>query len=475
MAEYAKTYESLAAIWRVLAKKSSREKPMSIAEILAELDRPALDRKAEVKIDESVGLAHTPSAHTVERILSGELDALEALFPGFRVMVERDNPQLLRSYVSEGTLHAVVENQEGEPLANGQMLLIVAPDAEGKTPSRSGADVMLQKLSDYFSREEAAALPFRLRCVAARTENGKVTYLPYDEVLKLREKTKKTAGKDKSAGKDEAAKKDGNNVARRYYLERVLTAAQWRMLTDLIEVYPYIGPRQTRAMLRALETVIPGCGEAAGRRYAFKKANDALFQNLRKLDLAIREGKKVILEYGRWELERSETLGWRPVLKKHITSKMNERGEVNMVFDPYALMWSNGYYYLIGRHDQMMNLRVDRILSVKQSPLPTERPKDFDPVAYRDRTPVMHPGEPEIVRMCCRVGMVSVIMDFFGENAQFGAPTDGWVNVTVRVAPKGAKLFAMQYADQVEVLEPETLRQEMRASLAAALEKYGEK
>ena len=489
MAEYAKTYESLAAIWRVLAERSSREKPMSIAEIIAALDRPALDRTAVEKDDDAVGMAHTPSAHTVERILSGELDTLEALFPGFRVMVQRDNPQLLDSYVSDGKLHAVVENQEGEPLANGEMLLIVAPDANGKMPSRQAVDLMLQRLASYFSEKEAtsragaAPLPYRLRCVAAHTQNGKVTYLPYDEVLKLREKTKKKPARKDNAGekgkadaKDLFKEKDANNVARRYYLERILTPEQWRMLTDLIEVYPYLGERQTRAMLRALQTVIPGCGEAAGKRYAYKKANDALFKNLRKLDLAIREGKKVSIEYGRWELERDAVNGgWRPVLKKLTTSVMRERGEVNMVFDPYALMWSNGYYYLVGKHEQMMNLRLDRILRVTPSALDSERPKDFDPVAYRDRTPVMHPGEPEIVRMRCKLGMVSVVMDFFGENAEYGAPEDGWTNVTVRVAPKGAKLFAMQYADQVEVLEPESLRREMRASLSAALEKYGGK
>lgn len=40
------------------------------------------------------------------------------------------------------------------------------------------------------------------------------------------------------------------------------------------------------------------------------------------------------------------------------------------------------------------------------------------------------------------------------------------------IAPGGVKLFAMQYADRVEVLEPRPLREELRASLRAAFAVY---
>ena len=40
------------------------------------------------------------------------------------------------------------------------------------------------------------------------------------------------------------------------------------------------------------------------------------------------------------------------------------------------------------------------------------------------------------------------------------------------IAPAGVKLFALQYAGSVEVLEPEDLRQEVAQALEEALELY---
>ena len=462
MAEYAKTYESLAMIWRVLAEQAGPDKPMSLSEIAGALPK----RESST---EAAGGQAVPSDKTAERILTEHLDTLDTLFPGFRVMVEQEHPELLRCYVSDRKLHVVLENREGEVLANGEMLAIVEPE-QGVAPKYSTVDGMLKSVADSCEKGELVSrLPIRLKCVAARTRSGAVEYVPYRDEMERREKAKK--------GRPDTGR-DSNNVARRYYLESVLTPPQWQMLTDLIKVYPYIGEKQTQTMLSALESVFPGCGDAVGERYAFKQENKALFANLRELDLAIRQKQKVSLEYGAWVLEKRGSDGWRPVLKTSRTTMMSdtETRFGRMEFEPYALMWSNGYYYLVGRHRNMMSLRVDRIRDVKRLPLNAENsftlPDDFDPVSYRDRSPVMYPGKPEIVRMRCHVSLVSVVMDFFGAKAEYTAPADDHTNVTVRVSPAGARLFAMQYADRVEVLEPASLRADMLRTLSAAREKY---
>jgi len=102
-----------------------------------------------------------------------------------------------------------------------------------------------------------------------------------------------------------------------------------------------------------------------------------------------------------------------------------------------------------------------------------EMPADFDPVRYRDSSPVMYPGKHEFVRMRCHTAMVSVLLDFFGSLPQYTKPLeDGTTEVTMSIAPGGVKLFALQYADQVEVLEPESLREDILQTLERAQKKY---
>ena len=430
---YASPYRSLAAIWSVLAAHSSPEKPMSIQDIVQKLG----DRE------------DAPSPTTLKRLLPDELETLCTLFPGLEAHVE--GAGLRDAYLSEGKLRVVVENRSGETLASGEMLALLAP-GEGISPSYSTVDSLLKMMSDCAeSAAEDSPLPVRLKCVVARSKNGKTVYLPYGEE------------QDKWEAED-AAQVRTNNRARRYYLESVLTGAQWRILTDMIKVYPYISENQTRQMLHAIKKVFPGCS-VGGSRYSFKKGNDRLFANLEVLDLAIRKRQRVSITYGEYVLSPQG----KPVLQKR-----KNAGQF-AAFEPYALMWSNGYYYLVGKDRGMMNLRVDRIL--KAIMLNTredhfELPPDFDPVSYRDRSPVMYPGTPELIRLRCPAFMVSVVMDFFGEQARFRSVDADTVEVTLSVARAGARLFVMQYADRVEVLEPASLRDEVKRRLAEALDKY---
>ena len=124
----------------------------------------------------------------------------------------------------------------------------------------------------------------------------------------------------------------------------------------------------------------------------------------------------------------------------------------------------------------MMNLRVDRILSI--APLVQQkfqRDASFDPYAYRDQSPVMYPGTPQVIRLRCHTAMVNTILDFFGTQAHFSRPINDRTEVTLNIAPSGVKLFALQYADNVEVLEPASLREDVIQSLENALRRYSKR
>ena len=126
----------------------------------------------------------------------------------------------------------------------------------------------------------------------------------------------------------------------------------------------------------------------------------------------------------------------------------------------YALMWSNGNYYLVCRHRSMMNLRTDLSLHVELLPETFEPLKDFDPAQYQDRTPGMYPGKETYVCMRCHERILNTLVDFFGSVPQYTQPnSQGLTEITMSIAAEGVKLFALQYADNVELLEPQWLRE----------------
>ena len=57
-------------------------------------------------------------------------------------------------------------------------------------------------------------------------------------------------------------------------------------------------------------------------------------------------------------------------------------------------------------------------------------------------------------------------------NARLQPMEEGWLQVTLNLAPSGVRRFALQYADGVEVLEPEDLHRSVRESMEAALARY---
>lgn len=431
---YSNTFRSLEAIWEVLRRHASPKHPLTVREICDYLKR----------------LEEDPSSYTIERLFPEERELMGRLFPG--VVAEEGRLTAVNAYSEGETLHIVVETPEGQVLA-GEGLALEAAAPPFKAPSYSTVD----KLLKLGFPVDVKTFPYRLRCVAEeRPKDGRVRLIPYEDW------EEQQAARDREKGGRDLEER--NNRARRYYLANALTDGEWRIFSDLVQVYPFITERQTRKFLTALNHLHPGKQSRPPARYAFKRGSGAMFLVIAQLDQAIREKRRVRVSYGEYRLEQKDQR-WTPVLvqRKH-------NGLLD--FEPYALMWSNGNYYLVGKNRDMMNLRVDRILNVELTGETFVPPPDFEPEEYRDRSPVMYPGKRTLVRLLCRDSMLGVLTDFFGSVPQYSPRPGGMVEASMSIAPAGVKLFALQYAGSVEVLEPESLRREIAKTLEDALKTY---
>lgn len=285
--------------------------------------------------------------------------------------------------------------------------------------------------------------PWRLECVLRSTSAGVVSYEPL------------CAWEDRNP--DARLNQPGY-----FYLHNILSPSEWKMFADMVQVYPYISVEDSKKFLYTLNRMshlpVPNLAD----RYAFRRNGTLDFSLLEKLDDALYRKRWVRITYGEYRL-RSEGGRLKPVLVP--------RAHNPIELGPYALIWSNGYYYLVGAHQQLgtLNLRVDRMLAVEVLDQPVKRPISFDPTVYRDSSPVMYAGTPSNLVLRCRESLLNVVLDFFGPSVRFFDQRDGRFSVSLHVPHEGAKLFIRQYIHDVEVVSPPELRREMLDELRQAV------
>ena len=490
--EYNSSLQSLLDIWNVLAAHATPDKPLTAGQIAKYLERDSsTSRKADLnqsylkddsedesrmttkqkaqyraKMQHEEEPSDVPqrkgyaSAQTVDRYFPHAADIVNSLFP-HTVVREDGKPSILHTYNHHETLHVVLEEPTGKPLWEGDMTAILTENPLNPIPY-SSLTRMLPKLMAEFEEKKVENRkgeapehpPISLAGVIAETTaTGQIRYVPATEW----ENSAKNSNKKQSP-------------TRRFFLESILSPGQWRILSDIILVYPYISENETNKFLSAMKRIAPGVRNWGGQRYAPKNPSVVNFEQIELLDEAIENQHKVTLIYGKYQLAMETDRRWHPRLQPM------EKNGGRMTVDPYAMMWSNGYYYLVCRDGNIMrNLRVDRIIQVLPTTLKFEKDTDFDPYAYRDRSPVMYPGEPTLIRMKCSMDRISTLLDFFGSaildySVSKNAPDE--TTVTLKASEKGVRLFALQYAEDVEVLDPPSLRSEIAKTLKGAANKY---
>jgi predicted DNA-binding transcriptional regulator YafY len=99
--------------------------------------------------------------------------------------------------------------------------------------------------------------------------------------------------------------------------------------------------------------------------------------------------------------------------------KVYKHGRRLYELSPWAFVWNNDSYYVIGHsktHGRAANFRVDRIAAPKLTDLQTiPAPEDFDLAVYVQSVFQMYDGPLLDVTLKCRNDFMKVIVDRFGE------------------------------------------------------------
>ena len=203
-----------------------------------------------------------------------------------------------------------------------------------------------------------------------------------------------------------------------YFLDvRVFELAEVKLLVDAVQSSRFIPTKKSKALIEKLSTFVGPHQSNILKRQLYvdkrvKANNEGIFYLVDNIHTAIREKKRITFQYQEYNQNKEKVL-------KH-------NGQVYSV-SPYALVWNDDCYYVLGysdSHDKVVKFRVDRMVDMKISEKAAVRkPKDFEVSDYFSQIFSMYDGEGCRVTLLCENDLMKSIVDRFGENV-FTAPSD---------------------------------------------------
>ncbi|MGN1318097.1 MAG: helix-turn-helix transcriptional regulator [Lachnospirales bacterium] len=260
-----------------------------------------------------------------------------------------------------------------------------------------------------------------------------------------------------------------------FYINRDFTDEELRILIDSLLFSKYIPYNQCKELVNKLEGL-----SSIYFKYKIKHIrnlpekmpkNNELFYNVAVIDEAISKNRQIMFTYRDYGTN-----------KKLQTRKTVNNKNKKYVVNPYQMVATNGRYYLICNHNWYNNIgyyRIDRIADVELLDTPAKPIKEVKGCENGLNLPqlmaehiYMFSGESATVIFKAKKYIITDIIDWFGTDVNFSDETCDEIRVSVFVNLNAMKFWAMQYANHIKVISPQSLVDEIKADLKSALEKY---
>ena len=194
-----------------------------------------------------------------------------------------------------------------------------------------------------------------------------------------------------------------------------------------------------------------------------KAKNKNMIYSVQAIRKAIEEDRQIKFKYLRYNKDKQQ-------VPKHAGTS----GE-DYIVSPYATVWNNDRYYLVGWSEKRQKIavyRIDRMMvptQVRRKRVPP--PEDFDVRDYTDKVFRMYDGMQEEVTLRCRMAILDQVIDRFGEDVKLNVLDNATFDVTVPVCLSGTfYAWVFQYTGEMRILEPEYVRNEYAGMLENAVD-----
>jgi predicted DNA-binding transcriptional regulator YafY len=241
---------------------------------------------------------------------------------------------------------------------------------------------------------------------------------------------------------------------------RHFEAPEVKLLIDAVQSARFITPGKSKELVKRLTTFVAPGDAALLKRHLYidsrvKAVNESVYISVDRIQTAIAERKKIAFRY----FDYSPT-----------KERVHRNGGKVYSVSPYALLWNNDTYYLVGFHEhrqQIAKFRVDRMASVERIEQPSKKLPSFDPAEYVRKVFGMYPDTLQTVTLLCENDTMRSVIDRFGEDVRTEIVDSNCFQAFVEVAPS-PPFFAwvFTFAGKIRILGPDNVLEEMRQMAA---------
>lgn len=246
----------------------------------------------------------------------------------------------------------------------------------------------------------------------------------------------------------------------KYFIgQRTFELPELKLLVDAVESSHFISATKSHNLVEKLYGMTSTYQAAELNRHLYidgrvKSDCKTLYYTVDLIHKAIKEQRRIRFKYVEYTIEKK---------------KVYKHGGCVYEFSPYAMLWHDDRYYVLGfseRHGKIAKFRVDRIAKAEPTELSAKAvPADFDPVSYLKNIIAMYDGKMERVRLKCEPDMMKVIIDRFGADVQTESLDDGFIaEVNVSVSPTFFG-WVLGFAGKIKIVSPQSVAAEYKKAL----------
>ena len=254
-----------------------------------------------------------------------------------------------------------------------------------------------------------------------------------------------------------------------YVASREFELAELKLLVDAAQASKFITKKKTEELIKKLEGLTSRYEARQLQRDVYiynrtKAQNETIFYNVDYVHDAMNANVQIRFQYSEW------------TVKKEL--KLKKDGAFYVV-SPWALTWDDENYYLIAYDagaDMIKHYRVDKMQKIsllEEKRIGREKFQEFDLAAFAKKTFGMYGGSDEHVTLRCKNHLAGVVIDRFGQDTFMIPGDDGYfkAKVLVSVSPQFFG-WVTGIGDGMQILGPESVREQYKAYLTGLLEQY---
>lgn len=257
-----------------------------------------------------------------------------------------------------------------------------------------------------------------------------------------------------------------------YYVgSRSFELAELKLLVDSVQAAKFITSKKSQTLIRKIEGLASREDAKKLQRQVYvservKTTNESIFYNVDQIHAAISSNVKIRFRYFQWNVKKEK--------------EFRRNGTFYNV-SPWALLWNDENYYLVGfsqEDAQIKHYRVDKMVELSLSEEERQGKEffeHFDMAVYAKKHFGMFDGKEENVRLEFDNSFAGVAVDRFGKDLAFFPVDEEHFQVTVKVAVSRQFLgWIFSLGSHVRIVAPEAVLWKMQEEVARMQGIYGE-